>query len=910
MTDIAQLGFRVDSSGLDQGNRALDQTVEKSGAASNAAAKLENEYRRVAASAQSMGGMLANNDSRYAAIAARAMEYAEAMRTANMSERALADQARNTAHAFNDRAAIEARMGSEQERMAERVRRLEAIEQRVAENQRRAAHAAAVREVGLKKLLGQIDPTVAALDRLADQEERLAQARNLGLLSPEVHKQYQDRLEVTRSATLNMGKATDIATKSIGGLNLEAVSTQQSIASLARALVTGQWGQAQASITSLTARTGLMGGAFSAAGLMIGGAVAAIGSLSVMALRGYRDTRQMEGAIIGLGGSTGMTVGQLAELRNEIGRATGQFGQAREAIQMLVSDGKVSASMLESIARASVDIARTTGQNISGISNELQRLSGDGGDALVSLNDKYKFLTAETWEHIEAIRQQRGDFAANTQAVIELERVMDSRARQMVESAARAEGAWDRVVSKFREALQVARDIGRTDDEYLLQNLVASRELEMRGGARGERMPSQRRLEELDREIQATRVRIALENEAAFAESARMEAQADRVRENHRLTREAERETQAATAEIERQRASVLGLDTAVNKLYSSFAKLPDNHEWRFDGTFERLMQEAERADAQRSQRGAERSASTVQRIGDEERAAQRLEQQYLSLLASQERQIALYGQAGRAAAVMYDTTSGALASLSEQQKSSLREGAEWLDFLDDMAAIDKVLEEGARDHADRVKGKYGELSEYGKQAARNMQSHFANYLFDPFQDGLDGMLSGFSETIRRMLAEATASRIFEMWGDAMAGYTGAGSGFLNAFGAAIQGGRREYGGPVASRGMYRVGERNKPELLTTPRGQYLIPGEGGRVDPISSSASHAGRGMGTPQININVTGGGEVESATARPNASGGFDLDMVLKQVDQYIGSSVAGGTGSTYAGIRGRFGMKDAM
>ena len=46
-------------------------------------------------------------------------------------------------------------------------------------------------------------------------------------------------------------------------------------------------------------------------------------------------------------------------------------------------------------------------------------------------------------------------------------------------------------------------------------------------------------------------------------------------------------------------------------------------------------------------------------------------------------------------------------------------------------------------------------------QAARNMQDAFANFLFDPLQDGLDGMLKGFIDIIRRMAAEQLAANIF-----------------------------------------------------------------------------------------------------------------------------------------------------
>jgi hypothetical protein len=52
-------------------------------------------------------------------------------------------------------------------------------------------------------------------------------------------------------------------------------------------------------------------------------------------------------------------------------------------------------------------------------------------------------------------------------------------------------------------------------------------------------------------------------------------------------------------------------------------------------------------------------------------------------------------------------------------------------------------------------------ITEYTRRAAENMQDAFANFLFDPFQDGLKGMLRGFIDVIRRMVAEQAAANLF-----------------------------------------------------------------------------------------------------------------------------------------------------
>lgn len=79
-------------------------------------------------------------------------------------------------------------------------------------------------------------------------------------------------------------------------------------------------------------------------------------------------------------------------------------------------------------------------------------------------------------------------------------------------------------------------------------------------------------------------------------------------------------------------------------------------------------------------------------------------------------------------------------------------------------------LTEAARENADQ-------MSAFAEQAARNMQDAFAEFLFDPFQGGLDGMLLGLVDTLRRMASEAIAARIFESLGaeEKLKGILGAG---------------------------------------------------------------------------------------------------------------------------------------
>lgn len=138
-----------------------------------------------------------------------------------------------------------------------------------------------------------------------------------------------------------------------------------------------------------------------------------------------------------------------------------------------------------------------------------------------------------------------------------------------------------------------------------------------------------------------------------------------------------------------------------------------------------------------------------------------------------------------------------------------------------------KALEGDAKTAMDQV-------SIYADQAARNMQSAFADFLFDPFKDGLDGMLKGFIDVIRRMIAEAAAAKIFE----------GAGGFFGDILGAIGLGGLpgRASGGPVSSGKSYLVGEKG-PEVVTMGGSGFVTPNHalGGGGVTIHQSISFSG---------------------------------------------------------------------
>ncbi len=91
------------------------------------------------------------------------------------------------------------------------------------------------------------------------------------------------------------------------------------------------------------------------------------------------------------------------------------------------------------------------------------------------------------------------------------------------------------------------------------------------------------------------------------------------------------------------------------------------------------------------------------------------------------------------------------------------------------------------------------QMDQYSIQAARNMQSAFADFLFDPFNEGLDGMLYSFVQTLQRMAAEALSQQILRSFFDGMASSGGGFGEFFATMSAGIN-----HAGGIAGHGPQR----------------------------------------------------------------------------------------------------------
>lgn len=178
----------------------------------------------------------------------------------------------------------------------------------------------------------------------------------------------------------------------------------------------------------------------------------------------------------------------------------------------------------------------------------------------------------------------------------------------------------------------------------------------------------------------------------------------------------------------------------------------------------------------------------------------------------------------------------------AEKQAEAIKEFQNKVDIL-----VSSGLDpETAKKRVAEFKKTFDEMSVYADQAARNMQDAFADFLFDPFSDGLKGMLRGFIDIVRRMVAEAAAAKLFS---SKSSGGLGLGDLISTGLGA-LFGGKAK----GLATGTNYVPKDNFPALLH----------KGEAVVPAAYNPAAGGKGVGGISITNNVDARGATADAIA----------------------------------------------
>lgn len=280
----------------------------------------------------------------------------------------------------------------------------------------------------LAKLAGQIDPTIAALGRLDAQQAKLAAFKKSGLLGADDFNALNAAIEANRVKFTAAGNA-------MHQFSLNNAFARRELGRLAADLANGNWGRFEQTSLTLANASGLLGMAFSATGVMVLGAVAAVGLFAIGAERGWAESEKLRVSLIATGGAAGTSATALNSMADDVGRATGHWGDARKALDDMAASGKFAGAGLSGLAAAAVDASTVTGLSIDKIIAQFEKLQDQPAKAVAALNDQYHFLTAAEYAEIAALEEQGRTRDAARVAETAYTEAMKQRAQEVADNA-------------------------------------------------------------------------------------------------------------------------------------------------------------------------------------------------------------------------------------------------------------------------------------------------------------------------------------------------------------------------------------------------------------------------------------------------------------------------------------------
>ena len=506
-------------------------------------------------------------------------------------------------------------------------------------------------------------------DAVAGAHRRSARATDIGARAV---NEYGVSVGQTRQAMRMLpAQITDIFTSLAGGQKPWLVAIQQG-------------GQLKDSFGGIVPAARALLGAITPLAVGIGLAAAVIGGFAVATVSGYRETQAYERALIASGNAAATTAGQLGVIKDTVGGATGEFGDAQSALTALAAAGTVASDTLALAASAAVNLAVLTGASVEETTQKVIALAKAPSAQLIELNQQYRFLSVEVYQHVRALEAQGRAQDAARLAIETFARVHEQRVQEAYARAGSLERAWIALGRVIGGVWQTIKNIGRDDLAFRLSkttdelNRIGNEWRELGG------------LNSLDAVLASAdvdagtkqRIRALRQEQAALLREANAE----------QATADAQAATQAkqtnAINALGRAQAA-LGQDRAVAKAQQLRALERDIAALRAGGvkTVEGIgidaFEKTRRSQIDEQFKPAKGPRAPKPKATDADRAREAAERELESL----RREVALLAEveagqtrAGEAARIRYETTQGALKTLAPALKAQLINEAEALD--------------------------------------------------------------------------------------------------------------------------------------------------------------------------------------------------------------------------------------
>lgn len=375
-----------------------------------------------------------------------------------------------------------------------------------AQAERDAVKAQEEQRASLQRLVGQLDPFSAALDKIKKQRAELSAAKDAGLLTPEYHAELSSKLDLTekglnqvsnemRYGAISAGQyknamrllpaqLNDIAVGLAGGMPLFTIFMQQgsqiadsfggwgNLFEIIKEKLLGAGDAADDSSDSLSDNANALSenadnakkltGFLNPMTIGIGALVAVVGALAYAWYKGSQEQQEFNKSLVLTGNVVGKTTGQLADMAKAVADSTGNpTAVASQALNRIVSGGKIAADSMQSVTEAVVAMNDATDESIDSMVADFEKIAQNPVAAIGELNDKYHFLTLATYNQIKALQDEGNQQEASRLATETYAATMKQRADQIQGNLGSLEQAWKWLGDAAKGAWDAMLDIGR-----------------------------------------------------------------------------------------------------------------------------------------------------------------------------------------------------------------------------------------------------------------------------------------------------------------------------------------------------------------------------------------------------------------------------------------------------------------
>lgn len=451
--DIASLGIKMDTSDVAKAAVDLDKVVDAGGRAEETAKRTGKSWEKA------LGSMAADTQQivrELQALNAKQDATAQAMVTVGKSITTASSAFQSAATSISS--------------YRERSEALTVTQAKTTQSTEKATVAVKKQGDDLATLLGQIDPTVAALGRLDDMEKRLGGYKSKGLLDASTFNEYKAKIDQARTGLTKFDESivragvsakqtayqmrqvapqvTDIITSLQGGQNFGTVLLQQG-------------GQLKDLFGGILPAAKALGGYVVGLVNPFTAAAAAAAALGLAYYKGSQEADAYNTALILTGNSAGTSADQLSSLAKQISSTIGTTGAAAEVLAQLAGSGNVAAYSFEEITKAALTMKDATGKAVEETVAQFASIAKEPVAASIKLNEQYHYLTASVYEQIVALEKQGQQAEAVKLATDAFADAIQERGDKITQRLGLIEGAWNKVAKAAKWAWDAALDVGR-----------------------------------------------------------------------------------------------------------------------------------------------------------------------------------------------------------------------------------------------------------------------------------------------------------------------------------------------------------------------------------------------------------------------------------------------------------------